>query len=207
MTSLHPLRIQRPVNQGHHAYLAALADRLGLDRDDDPHITIIHSTDPVDADLEIFQPKYCPLTLSMENAFLDQFGKLAVLRPDEDAAMVIHDRHNALRAQGARWDFDAYRPHITLGTSPDGELTRMENIASLIPPFLWLDAEQVILLDEKRRDADAVAGRPGPVANSFPKGQHNDEKQRTKHHDRKHREPSTRHHRKRFERGSQFSRP
>lgn len=78
---------------------------------DDMHVTICYSKTPVDWTL--FDPD--PSVLIVSPAFdrdVLQFGKAAVLTFHSDALLARHEHFEAVG--GASYDFDEYKPHVTL---------------------------------------------------------------------------------------------
>lgn len=96
---------------------------LGFQPLKDYHVTLVYSRKAVNWDKPIFQP--------INDLMLVGIHDLPVLRlgPNEDLialglyANALSERHTALREAGASWDFETYRPHITLGAlNPQTEL-------------------------------------------------------------------------------------
>lgn len=75
----------------------------------DLHVTIAHSSDPVD--WTKFEEQNRNLKIIGGTRSIDQFGDAVVLC---FATNRLQERWQEFRDEGASWDFDSYKPHITI---------------------------------------------------------------------------------------------
>ena len=106
-----------------NAMIAEIAQALGFEPLPNYHVTIAYSRKAVNWNKPVFHP--------LDNFMLVGIHDMPILRlgPNEDLialglyAKALSERHKSLQDAGTSWDFEAYKPHITLGAlNPATEL-------------------------------------------------------------------------------------
>ena len=107
--------------------LIAWADSQGfknVQRPEDMHVTICYSKEPFDWD--DLEPKMDNVTIVGGRRGIQVFGEAVVLTFD---SKVLASDHQELLDAGASYDFDEYRPHVSITwTKPDDELLAKMNV-------------------------------------------------------------------------------
>lgn len=97
-----------------HEVLTKWAEDAGLhDIVDDMHVTIVYSKTAVDWDA--LTPDESHVTVEGGERGIEVFGDSATVLTFECEA--LSDRHDEFGGIGASFDFDKYRPHVTLSYS------------------------------------------------------------------------------------------
>lgn len=103
------LYVYRPlINRAEFSLWAKQAEFVNLVAPEELHVTIAHSTIPVDWNLII--PDKKTLIVKNDPRTLAKFGGHNVLKFNSPHLLA---RFNELRDVGASWDFPNYQPHIT----------------------------------------------------------------------------------------------
>lgn len=116
--AVRPWYCQRPVlNAGDVLHWAQSQGINNLVGPDDLHVTVCYSQDPFDYTDADKAPEYVQNYATDGDRYVGELG--------DDGALVLHfqdeelqRRWRELRDAGASWDYDAYRPHITLSYEP-----------------------------------------------------------------------------------------
>lgn len=143
---IEPIYIYRPVTLLGTAVLMDYAKQIGIeDPVIDMHVTLAYSRDAVDWDKPAFQMDPRPLTVSGGSRNLTKFDGGAVVLELESRA--LSGRWAQFIMAGASWDYEEYRPHVTLGYDESFDVTGKPPITGEIPfgaeQREWLNTEYV----------------------------------------------------------------
>lgn len=110
-----PLLITRPLLNVHD--LQTWADQNGITLQDGTHVTVAYSRNPVDPRM---LPE-APATVAVDGGArkLETFDMGAIVLTFESSD--LQDRWNELAGYGLTWDYDDYKPHITLVSADDSD--------------------------------------------------------------------------------------
>lgn len=120
--SFGPIFIERPVLSVEPILFMASQLGITVQKPQDLHVTVMYSRTAVSWCHPVFLPDPSLLWLQPQAFVFDRFGpdnSILVLKID---SRELQERHRQLCAAGARWDFETYQPHITLGAPPDHAL-------------------------------------------------------------------------------------
>lgn len=95
--------------------LAEWAESQGLDTEDEYHVTIAYSKEPVDWDLVSDSEDSIKLAPDDERSIEEFDGGAIVLRLSESESEPLEDRWQEIMDLGASWDYQTYKPHISVG--------------------------------------------------------------------------------------------
>jgi hypothetical protein len=128
-----PIHIERPVSDAFKRAFIKYAEQLGLKPTLEPHITLIHSTTPVDWDHPAFELDKNPIEIIPTSLHFEMWEPrlVLVLKSEE-----LDRRHQQLRDAGASHDFPDYNTHIKIGKDLDGVLRGMPDVETFRGPIV-----------------------------------------------------------------------